>query len=96
MDSTTVSTWEDFVSALKTRFGPSEYKDPVWAFTKLKQVGTVEEYYSQFEALSNRIKGLTEEFKISTFISGLRDDLRIMVTMVKPLSLSATFRLAKL
>lgn len=96
IDSKSISNWEDFVYALKIKFGPSEYEDPVGTFTKLKQTGTIKEYQSQFEAFSNQIKGLTKNFKISTFINGLRDDLMIMVTIFKPLTLLATFGLAKL
>ncbi|XP_042946134.1 uncharacterized protein LOC122279514 [Carya illinoinensis] len=95
-ESSPINTWDEFTSALEIRFGPSAYEDPVGQFTKLKQSGTVEEYQTQFEELSNKIKGLTEEFRISTFLSGLREDLRIMVTMFKPNTLHAAFGLAKL
>jgi hypothetical protein len=74
--------WEDFVSALKTRFSPSAFDDPVGAFTKLKQTSTVEDYQTQFEILSNKIQGLSEEFKVSTFLSGLREEVCITVTML--------------
>lgn len=70
MEFGSVHSWEEFVLALKMCFGPSTYEDPVRTFTKLRQTATVEEYYTQFEALSNRIIGLMEEFRISTFISG--------------------------
>ena len=66
------------------------------AFTKLKQTHSVEEYQTKFEILSNKITGLNEEFRISTFLSGLRDDLRIVVAMFKPTTLSAAFGLARL
>jgi len=88
--------WEEFVFALKTRFAPSAFDDPVGAFTKLKQTSTVEDYQVQFEILSNRIQGMSEEFKVSTFLSGLKEEVRIMVTMLKPITLSSAFGLAKL
>lgn len=59
MESGSVRSWEEFVVALKVRFAPSAYDDPVGAFTKLHQLSTVDEYQSQFEVLSNRIPGLT-------------------------------------
>lgn len=37
-----------------------------------------------------------EEFRISTFISGLKEELKIMVTMFKPNTVLATFGLPKL
>jgi hypothetical protein len=57
---------------------------------------TVEEYQYQFEVLSNKIPGLTEEFKVSSFISGLNEEMRIMLTMLKPPNLPAAFGLARL
>lgn len=65
-------------------------------FTNLRQTATIEEYHTQFAALSNRNSRLTEEFRISTFISGLRGDLRIKVTLFEPTTLLAIFGLAKL
>jgi len=96
MESAPVTNWDEFVVALKTRFAPSAYDDPVGAFTKLLQTSTFEEYQYQFEVLSNKIPGLTEEFKVSSFISGLKEEVRIMVTMLKPPNLPAAFGLARL
>lgn len=96
MESSPVASWEDFIVALRTRFRPSAYEDPVGAFTKLRQTGSVKEYQTNFEILSNKIAGVSEEFKISTFFSGLRDELQIIVTMFKLVTLSAAFGLARL
>jgi hypothetical protein len=96
MESAPVANWEEFVVALKTRFAPSTYDDPVGAFTKLLQSSTVEDYQYQFEILSNKIPGMTEAFKVSSFISGLKEEVRIMVTMLKPPNLPAAFGLARL
>jgi len=96
MESAPVANWEEFVVALKTRFAPSTYDDPVGAFTKLLQSSTVEDYQYQFEVLSNKIPGLTKGFKVSSFISGLKEEVKIMVTMLKPSNLPAAFGLARL
>lgn len=94
MDSGPVRSWEDFVVALKVRFSPSAFDDPVGDFTKLKQSSSVEEYQSHFEILSIRITGLREEFRVNTFLSGLKDELRIVVTMLTPTTLPAALGLA--
>jgi len=98
MESGSIRSWEEFVVALKIRFAPSDYDDPVGAFTKLQQTSTVDEYQyqSQFEVLSNRIPGLTEYFRVSSFVSGLKEEVRIMVTMLKPTTLPNDFGLARL
>jgi hypothetical protein len=95
MDLGHTGGWEEFVIALKVRFAPSAFDDPVGAFTKFKQTSTVEEYQTQFEILSNRIQGMSEEFKFSTFLIGLKEEVRIIVTMLKPNALTTTFGLAR-
>ncbi|KAG2667995.1 hypothetical protein I3760_15G139500 [Carya illinoinensis] len=56
-----VTKWHDFLENLRTRFRPSAYEDPVGAFTKLRQTGSVKDYQTAFEILSNKISGLQEE-----------------------------------
>ena len=48
------------MEALLTRFGNVAYKDPMESLTRLKQTTNVVIYKGQFEALSNRIKGLSD------------------------------------
>lgn len=81
MESGLIRSWEEFVVALKIRIELSAYDDPTGAFTKLQQISIVDEYQSQFKVLSNPIPGLTEEFRISSFVSRLKEEVRIMVTM---------------
>ena len=51
---------------------------------------------AQFEALSNRIKGLSATHKLSCFLSGLRDEIRLPVRMLSPKSLNEAFGLSKI
>ena len=46
--------------------------------------------------LSNRIKGLSATHKLSCFLSGLRDEIRLPVRMLSPKSLNEAFGLAKI
>ena len=52
--------------------------------TKLRHTHSVVAYKRQFEALSNRIRNLSEAHKLSYFMSGLRDDVRLAVKMQGP------------
>lgn len=57
----------------------------------------MEEYLSQFEVLSNTtLLGLTEEFSVSRFLSGLNEEIRKTITMLKSTSLQAAFGLVQL
>jgi hypothetical protein len=68
-------TWEAFLPALLTHFGPT-YDDPMESLMRLRQVSTVAEYTSQFEALSNQLRGISKKNRLSCFLSGLKDDIR--------------------
>lgn len=87
-ESRGLTSWEEFVEALLVRFGPSSYNDPMEQLTRLRQVGTVEEYKANYEILSNRLRGLSEQYKLSYFLSGLRDDIRLLVRMFNPNNLT--------
>jgi hypothetical protein len=89
------STWEAFLQALLTRFGPT-YNDPMESLMRLRQVSTVAEYTSQFEAPSNQLQGISEHNRLSYFLNGLNDDIRLPVRMLHPPNLGAAFGLAKL
>ncbi|XP_041016312.1 uncharacterized protein LOC121258850 [Juglans microcarpa x Juglans regia] len=88
--------WEEFVTALLLRFGPSSYDDPMEQLTRLRQVDTVEEYKANFEALSNRLRRLSESYKLSCFLSGLKDEIRLTVRMFNPNSLMEAYGLARI
>ena len=66
------------------RFGSSSCDDPMENLTKLKQVRSIFAYKGQFEALSNRIKELSEKHRLSCFLSGLRDEIRLPIRMLNP------------
>ena len=88
--------WESFVEALLIKFGSFAYEDPMEALTRLRQTSNVINYKAQFEALSNRIRDLSENHKLSCFLSGLRDEIRLPVKMLNPKTLNEAFGLAKI
>lgn len=62
--------WDAFIKALQILLGSTDYDDPMEALTRLKQSSNVVVYKSQFEALSNRITGLSETHKLSSLLRG--------------------------
>ncbi|KAF5471876.1 hypothetical protein F2P56_008640 [Juglans regia] len=95
-ESRQFTSWETFVRALLLRFGPTAYDDPMEALTRLKQTSSVAMYKAQFEALSNRLRGLSDHHKLSCFMSGLKDEIRLPIRMLNPINLGAAFGLAKI
>ncbi|KAL4601359.1 hypothetical protein ACB092_11G267500 [Castanea dentata] len=77
--------------ALHIRFGVSAYDDPMETLTRLRQTASGPLYKAQFEVLSNRMKGLSAAHKLSCFLSGLRDEVRLPVRMLNPKSLNEAF-----
>jgi hypothetical protein len=91
-----VNTWDSFYKSCITRFGPIAYDDPMESMTRLRQTSTVAVYKAQFEALSNRLRGLFEGYKVSCFLSGLNEEIRLLVRLLAPTSLLQAFALAKI
>lgn len=78
------------------KFGHQAYDDPMGGLVRLKQMGTMEEYTSQFEVLANCLGGLDEAYKLSCFLNGLKDNIRLSIKMLNPNNIQRAFALAKL
>ncbi|XP_039040644.1 uncharacterized protein LOC120178969 [Hibiscus syriacus] len=92
-------TWHEFEANLCHRFSDRTFSDIVEEFTKLTQKGSVEDYQEKFEELQPHMlqnHTLTEEFFVSLFISGLRDDIKHRVKALDPKNLSEASKQAKL
>jgi hypothetical protein len=63
---------------------------------KLRHTSTIPEYTSQFESLSNRLWGLSDKYKLSCFLSGLKEEIHLPLRMLAPQDLVSGFGLAKL
>ena len=78
------------------RFGTAAYDDLMKALIRLRRSSTVSAYKGEFESLSNRIKCLSPQHKLSCFLSELKDEIRLSVRILNPPSLNANFGLAKI
>lgn len=96
MKNTLVQTWSEFINALMLRFGTSLYDDPKAALKDLKQISTVTEYQTQFELISTKVTGLSEQWLIIFFIVGLQDTLKCELLLAQPTSYYQAVSLAKL
>jgi hypothetical protein len=88
--------WDNFARAIQLRFGPPSYDDPMGLLIKLKHVNSIEEYKGLFESLSNRIRNLSSMHKLSCFMSGLKDEVRLAIKMQGPRTLGEAYALAKI
>ncbi|XP_071926216.1 uncharacterized protein [Coffea arabica] len=92
-------SWTEFGDLLCKRFTDSICKDVVEEFNKLQQDGSVEEYQEKFEELKSLMliknRNLDENYFISSFISGLYEEIKPMIRMLKPDTLTETFELSQ-
>jgi len=91
-----LKSWGDFLQSLRIRFEKGSYDDPMEELTKLKQVGVLEDYKTQFDFLANKVIGLPDSHKLSMFLRGLKDEIRIPIRMFHPKTLIDAFALAKM
>jgi hypothetical protein len=64
--------------------------------SKLKQDGSLEDYKTRFDTLTLKVQRLPEEHKLSCFLGGLKDEIRLPVCMFNPKSLVDTYSLARI
>ncbi|XP_027127715.2 uncharacterized protein [Coffea arabica] len=92
-------SWEEFGELLCLRFNDRTGRDIVEEFNKLQQVGSVEEYQEKFEELKAlmmiRNRNLDEKYFISSFLSGLKEEIKPMIKMLKPVTLVEAFELSQ-
>nr|XP_027071740.1 uncharacterized protein LOC113696535 [Coffea arabica] len=92
--------WEEFSELLCERFSGKGSLDIVEEFNKLQQVGTVEEYEEKFEKLKTLMltknPKLDESYFVFSFISGLKEEIKPMVKMFRPQTLTKAFEVAEL
>lgn len=81
---------------VRSRSGPSKYRDLRDEHAKLCQINTVVEYHLQFEKLSNQITRIDEAFLQSCYKSGLKPTIRKEVQLHIPNSLDQAIELSKL
>jgi hypothetical protein len=76
--------WTHFVAEIYERFDTDT--SHLGHLTKLKQLGTMEDFIASFEHLDFRIEGMFDAFFRECFISGLKDEIRAHVLMARPQS----------
>ena len=79
---------------MNSKYGPTEFDDFFGDLTRLKQIGSVQEYQIQFEKLLSRVGKLNQPQQVTCFVGGLKESMRIDIQAMKPTTLSAAIGLA--
>lgn len=83
-----LTTWKEYTQALELRFGLSSYVNHQATLFKLQQLGSVTEYWKEFETLSNREMGLYPEAFLNYFMSGLHVGIHVKHAIYHPHTLT--------
>jgi hypothetical protein len=93
-----VHTWEHFVLVVSREFEVNTHRVKTMELMNLKQTGTVDEYKNHFDQLVYHIllygHSISETMLVSQFLLGLKDELRQLVEMHLPNTLSQVATLA--
>jgi hypothetical protein len=89
-------SWHEFTRAIEMDFGPPAYDCPRATLFKLTQTSSVSDYYHEFNALANRVYGVSNEAFLDCILSGIQSEIRRDVLALSPVSLTKAFALAKL
>jgi hypothetical protein len=91
--------WPTFIAAVESEFGADDQRQSMKALLSLKQQGTVDEYYREFQALMYLVTmhnpNYDEHFFVTQFIKGLKSELRNMVEAQVPDSMERAVLLAR-
>lgn len=90
-----VPMWEEYVRALSARFGTREYEDPMAELVSLRKTHSVQQYLDRFDELHNSLE-LPDNYAMSCFLAGLKQEISGLVRMFKPQTLQDAVSLAKL
>ena len=93
---TPLTNWNDLKRQLLSHFGSSRDGSLCERFLGIRQVGTVADYRKEYELMSATMTGLPDEVLESTFVKGLKPEIRAEVRVLKPMGLDQIMETAQL
>ena len=92
--------WIVFCQVIQEKFGADDYRNAINELLSLKQMGTVEEYTAAFQSLQFDIAmhncHYDELFFATTYVQGLKDEIRAMVEPHVPVTVERATVIAKI
>ena len=95
-DSEEVISWGTLKAGLFTRYKPTKFEDHFGDLTKLRQVGSMRDYQTEFEWLLSRVGKLSSQHQLGCFVSGLKEIIQTEVQVARPTTLTEAIGLARL
>lgn len=80
-----IHSWSELCKLVTSPFYPrAACTNHLSSFARVRQKTTVEAYIKEFEELANRVQGFSSQFKVETFISGLKTEIRQEIEQFYP------------
>ena len=96
----TIPNWSMFCEIIQEKFGAYDFRNAINGLLELRQTGTVEEYTTAFQALQYDItmhnNHYDEIFFASTYVAGLKDEIKAMVEPHVPTTVDRAAVIAKI
>lgn len=81
------ATWYEFKEKLILRFAESIEEEPACRLFGIKQTGSVADYISEFEELSELVPNVADNHLIKIFFNGLNQEMKEVIRMKEPRTL---------
>jgi hypothetical protein len=95
-----VADWEKLCELVFAKFDKDQYPIQLRQLESLKQVGTVQEYYEQFEKLAHGIllynPTYDDVYFVTRFLAGLKEEIRAAIALHRPQDVDMASTLALL
>jgi hypothetical protein len=95
-----IGNWEKLCELVFAKFDKDQYPVLLKQFDALKQVGSVMEYQRRFEELAHGIllynPAYDDTYLVTRFLRGLKEEIRVAITLHRPKDVDTTSTLAQL
>ncbi|VFR03127.1 unnamed protein product [Cuscuta campestris] len=95
MNNGLINDWEDFLTKFKLRFDPMHYVDYLAQLSRVRQIGGVMDYQAAFERILTHVTDVPEPHLQSLFHAGIKSHLQHEISLLKPVTLSESFAMAR-
>jgi hypothetical protein len=77
-------TWSLFTRDLEAQYGKVWEQDYFSQLTRIKHLGDIEDYNSEFQVLATRVDNISDEHILEAYMGGLKEDIKHEIFLKHP------------